>query len=473
MPARVAIVGAGIGGLAAAHHLSFLATERGRPLEVVVLEASGRPGGALATELCEGVLLERGPDTLVTHKPAGLALCETLGFAERVVFQPPGRIEILHDGRLLPVPAGFALLAPTRWRPLLSSPLLSWRGKLRALAEPLVPPRAAGGTPPLEPGEPADESVASFVRRRFGAELYQRLCEPVVGGVTMADCEHLSLAATFPHLAGRGAGEAARSAPAPTATLSGGLGQIVGALVERLPAGSLRLGHPVQRVVREPQSFVLKLADGSLLAADAVLVAIPAHSAAPLLSELDPALARELAQISYASCVTVHLAWPRVAVERPPRSHGFFVPRTAGLPVVAASFVSVKFPERVPADQVVARVFLGGALHPEVPGRSDAELVELGASTLAPLLGLTEPPSWSRVWRHPLAMPQRSVGQPALAARLTAQLAAHPGLELAGGPLGAYGLPDSIAAGEAAAERLLDWLAPTVAPAPARTAPRS
>src|SRR3954469_3071866 len=191
--ARVAIVGAGIGGLAAAHHLTRMAAERGLPLEVVVLEASDRPGGWLATERCEGALLEHGPDTLVTHKPAGLALCERLGLGDRLVFKPAGRIDILDNGRLLPLPTGFALAAPTRARPLLASPLLSWHGKLRALAEPWVRPPFSGC---------ADESVACFVRRRFGEELYRRISEPVVGGLFMADNESLSLAAPFPRVGG-------------------------------------------------------------------------------------------------------------------------------------------------------------------------------------------------------------------------------------------------------------------------------
>ncbi|HEV7670657.1 MAG TPA: protoporphyrinogen oxidase [Thermoanaerobaculia bacterium] len=472
MPPRVAIVGAGIGGLAAAHRLSRAAAEQGRPIEITVLEASDRPGGVLATETCEGVLLERGPDTLVTHKPAGLALCDRLGFADRIVYPESGHIDILDGGRLLPMPAGFALLAPTRWQPLLSSPLLSWRGKLRALAEPLVPPRSAPSRP-----EQADESVASFVRRRFGQELYRRLSEPVVGGITMADVENLSLAATFPRLAGleqepgrvsggwrrrvvpSGApGGPRKGAPPPTATLCGGLGQLVDALVERLPAGSLRLGQPVQGLVRQADGFLLKLVDGRSLPADAVLIAIPAHAAASIFSDLDPSLAEGLGKISYASCVTVNLAWPRASVERPPHGHGFFVPRTAGLAVVAATFVNVKFPERVPADLIVARVFLGGALHPDALGGTDTDLVDLAARTLTPLLGLRQPPLWSRVWRHPMAIPQRPVGHPALTGRLTTQLAQHPGLEFAGGPLGAYGLPDSIAAGEAAAERVLGWV---------------
>lgn len=427
---RVVIVGAGIGGLAAAHHLALRAAERGSPLEVVVLEASDHPGGWLASERCEGSLLERGPDTLVTHKPAGLALCERLGLGGRILFIPAGRIDIFDDGRLVPLPAGFALAVGAD--------------------------RSAGSERPGA-GEPADESVASYVRRQFGDELYRRIYEPVVGGLFMADTEELSLAASFPRRASPGSEPGRPSSPQrpAAATLDGGLGQIVSALVARLPEGSLRLGRRVERLAREGRGFLVKMSEGPPLAADAVLIALPAPAAAALVSELDPPLAGDLGQISYASAVTVHLAWPNQAVEQHPRCHGFFVPRTAGSPVVAATFVSVKHPERTPADQFVVRVYLGGALHPEAVGRTDAELVEISASLLAPLLGLREPPLWSRVWRHWSAMPQRKVGHPALVARLRERLGAHPGLEFAGGPLGAYGLPDSIAEGEGAAERLL------------------
>ncbi len=422
-PPRVAILGAGIGGLAAAHHLTLRAAERGFPLEVVVLEASDRPGGWLATERCEGALLERGPDTLVTHKPAGLALCRRLGLDGRLVYRPAGMINILDGGRLVPLPAGFTLAVGSD--------------------------RSAGSE------EPADESVASYVRRRFGDELYRRFYEPVVGGLFMADAEELSLAASFPRRAGPGSEPGRPAGPPSAATLDGGLGQIVSALIDRLPSGALRLGWRVRGLAREGRGFLINMSEGPPLTADAVLIALPAPAAATLLSELDPPLAGELGQISYASAVTVHLAWSRQAVERLPQDYGFFVPRTAGSPVVAATFVSVKHPERTPADQFVVRVYLGGTLHPEAIGQPDAELVETSASLLAPLLGLCEPPLWSRVWRHPSSMPQRRVGHLGLVARLRARLAIHPGLDFAGGPLGAYGLADSIAEGEAAAERLL------------------
>jgi oxygen-dependent protoporphyrinogen oxidase len=449
-------VGAGIGGLAAAHHLRLLSEKRALPLEVVVLEATERAGGVLGSENCEGALLERGPDTLVTHKPEGIALCRRLGLADRLIHLAPGHTDILHGGRLLPVPAGFALLAPTRRWPLLASPLLGWRGKLRALVAPLL------AEAPLSA---EDESVASFVRRHFGAELLTRIAEPIVGAIYMADVERLSLAATFPRLLAHERATAATKGPAThpappapgVAGLAGGLGQLVAALVESLPPGSLRFNSRVERLERDGESFALRLGDGRTLAARAVLVATPGHVAAPLLRHLDPALAGPMSEIAYASCVTLNLAWPRRTVERPPRSHGFFVPRGGGSALVAAGFLDVKFPQRVPADQIVVRLFMGGALRPEVAGYADIELVEIATRTLAPLLGLREPPAWSRVFRHPHAMPQRAVGHPALAARLRARLRDHPGLELAGGPVGAYGLADSIAAGESAATRVFEW----------------
>jgi protoporphyrinogen/coproporphyrinogen III oxidase len=458
---RVAVVGAGLGGLAAAHRLVELAAESARPLDLVVLEAGERAGGVAGTEVVSGALLELGPDSLVAHKPAGLALCRRLGLGDRLVPLPAGRIDVLHRGRLAPVPAGFALLAPTQLAALAASPLLGWRGKLRALAELAVAPRREEG----------DESVAAFVRRRFGGQLLGRLVEPIVGAIYMADVERLSLRATFPRFAAlereRGSvlrgfraarPQGSRPAPPAVVSLSGGIARLVEALVGTLPPGALALGTAVDRIARVGEVWTLGLADGRSLAVDAVVVATPAHAAARLLAEADGGLARELAAIDYASCVTVHLGWPLAAAGRPPRGQGFFVPAGAGGEVVAATFVHVKHPERVPAGWLVARVFLGGALHPQAATRSAEELVDAATARLAPLLGLSAPAAWSHVVRHSGALPQLAVGHLARVARLRERLAAQPGLALAGGPVGAYGVPDAIAEGEGAAERIAEWL---------------
>mgnify|MGYP002083554847 CR=1 FL=1 len=424
-----------------------------------MLERADRVGGVLGTELHQGSLLERGPDTLVTHKPAAVELCRQLGLGPRLVFPPAGRSEILSAGRLRPIPEGFALLAPTRRWPLLGSSLLTWSGKLRALQEPWVPTAGASAE--------TDESVASFVRRRIGSELLERIVEPIVGAIYMADVEHLSLASTFPRFLAlerefgsvtRGLRQPRPAGSAATATLSGGLAQIVEALVARLPEGVLRLRTGVERVTREGRDFVLRLDGGRSLTAAAVLMATPAPATAVMLCDLDATLAAHLREFTYASCATVHLAWPRATVAMP-RSHGFFVPRSAVPGLVAAGFVSVKFPDRVPTDQFVVRAFLGGALSPEVAELGEADLVEAARRTLAPLLGVRQPPTWTRVHRHLGSMPQFALGHRGRVARVRARLAECPelvGLDFTGGPVGAYGIPDSIAAAQDAAARVLD-----------------
>jgi oxygen-dependent protoporphyrinogen oxidase len=355
------------------------------------------------------------------------------------------------------VPAGFALLAPGRRQALLTSPLLGWRGKLRALGEPFV---AADGA-----GPDGDESVAAFVRRRWGAELLERVVEPIVGAIWMADVERLSLGAAFPRFREleRAPGGVARAlrrrapgADAPAVVgLESGLGALIDALVARLPPAAVRTAARVEALARDGDEWSLEVAGGGTHGADAVIVATPAPAAAALLDGLDAALAAELRAIAYASCDTVYLAWRREALARPSRRLGFFVPRRSGVEAVAAGFLDVKFPGRAPAGRVVARLFFGGAARPAAP-RSDAERIDSAVALLGPLLGAREAPEWSLVFRHPGAIPQPAVGHPARVARLRERLAARPGLELAGGPTGAYGLPDAIAAGEAAAERLFE-----------------
>ncbi|HKQ62210.1 MAG TPA: protoporphyrinogen oxidase, partial [Candidatus Polarisedimenticolaceae bacterium] len=181
--ARLLIVGGGISGLAAAHR----AFERGVP-ELLVLEAGPRLGGHVRTEIADGYTLEAGPDSLVTHKPAGVALCRRLGLdADLLPIDSERATQVLHGSRLLHLPEGFALLAPTRWAPLLRSGLFSPRGKARLAAETLLGGRAA----------PQEESLRSFVVRRFGREAFERVAEPVFGGLFTADADALDAQATL------------------------------------------------------------------------------------------------------------------------------------------------------------------------------------------------------------------------------------------------------------------------------------
>ena len=189
---RVAVVGGGIAGLAAALRLLERSRAEGRPVAVTVLEADPVPGGKVRTDRVDGLVIEQGPDSLVAQKPHGIALARRLGLGGELVGPGPAarRTYVVRDGRLWPMPEGFALGVPVSAAGLWRSPLFSWRGKLRASLEPLIPPRRDG----------EDESLASFLRRRLGREVAERLAAPLLAGIASGDPEQLSVRATFPQL---------------------------------------------------------------------------------------------------------------------------------------------------------------------------------------------------------------------------------------------------------------------------------
>lgn len=458
----VAVVGGGITGLMAALRASDQAP-------TLLLEASAEHlGGQIRTHRTDDGLFEGGPDTFLTTKPGALELCRELGLEREIIHLPPpsGSTTILRCGRFLPVPEGLSMLAPTRVGPLLRSPLFSLRGKLRMLAEPLVPvrPEAAG-----------DESLGDFVRRRLGREVFERLAEPVLASLFTADADRLSLRTVMPRMAelerrygslaraarsrspGRAPGRGHGSA-APAATLAGGLGSLVEALAARLPAGTLRRGARLDRLERLPPGggWRLRLRDGSVVDADAVVLAAPAPVIGDALDDVEPVLADELRALRYAPCATVNLLYGPEAATRLPPGHGFFVPRTERSPLLAVSFVSRKLPERAGGGRLLLRAFVGGALHPGIVDLGESELCEWTHRELVPRLGLLGPPEARYATLFQRAMPQYDVGFGERLAVIRARLSALPGLWLAGSPVGAVGLPDCICSGEDAAASALE-----------------
>lgn len=186
---RVVVVGGGITALAAAHRATEVARERGVDLDLKVIEARGRLGGTIASERVDGFLVEAGPDSFLSEKPWGLALCRRLGVESELVRTDDRfrKVFVWFRGRLHPLPDGFQLLAPTRLLPFATSSLFSWPGKLRMAMDLLV--RRGGG---------GDESLGAFVRRRLGREALERVAQPLVAGIYTADPDELSLAATMP-----------------------------------------------------------------------------------------------------------------------------------------------------------------------------------------------------------------------------------------------------------------------------------
>ena len=453
---RVVVVGAGITGLAAAHRLH----ELGR--QVAVLEASSRPGGHVHTERHGPYLLETGPDSILLAKPAGLRLLERLGLDVLRLPTAPGDPRIVRDGRVLPLPDGFRLVAPTKLLPALRSPLLSWRGVARAAWERFVRPRASD----------EDESLGSFLRRRVGVEVAERIAEPILASLFMGDPAHLGMEMAFPALRQterthgsltrglRAAAAAGRHGGPAFAALPQGLQGAIDALVRRLPAGAIETGVRVREIAPARGSGWSVRTDATTQHADAVVLACPAPEASRLLSSIDPDAARALAALPYASCATVHLAYARRAVGRPAGGFGFFVPARERLLLLACTDVSAKFPGRAPADHVLLRAFVGGAQQPELLELADDDLAGAVDGTLRGLLRIVDRPRLARVHRHRLAMPQYPVGWRRVLDDVRARLAAHEGLLLAGSAAGAVGLPDCIASGEAAAEAAASILAP-------------
>ncbi|MGH7149786.1 MAG: protoporphyrinogen oxidase [Planctomycetota bacterium] len=454
MRVPVAIVGGGITGLAAAQRLA----ERGASF--LLLEAEERLGGKIRTERVEGFVLEGGPDCFLSIKPAGLALCRALGIEDRLQGTDPAfaRAFVKRKGRLHELPEGMSGLVPSRILPLLTTPLLSPLGRLRAAVEPLVPARRTG----------ADETIASFASRRLGRETYEWLVEPLLSGIYAGDGRALSLEATFPQLAAleRERGSLLRAmvrrprsgrgtVPPPFVTPRGGLGEIVEAVASRLPRESLRLGAAVERLEEEGDGFRLHLAGGEGIACDSVLLATPAFAAAKTLGPLDADLARALSEIPFVSTATVSLAFPAPAVPRRLDGYGYLSPRAEGGPLVACTWTSNKFPARVPAGHVLVRLFLGRAGMEGVLRREDEELLAFARRELEALFGISAPPSLERVFRWPRGMPQYTVGHRARLERIERLLAGHPGLHLAGCSYRGVGIPDCIASGWGAADAVL------------------
>ena len=447
----VVVVGGGITGLTAAHRLA----EQG--VSFRLLEASPRLGGVIRTESVDGFLLEGGPDALLAQKPDGIALCRELGLGARLVPTNPEKrtVFVLHRGRLHPLPEGMVLAVPTRIGPFLRSGLFSWPGKLRMGLDLVRPARKGTG----------DESIATFLRRRFGQEAVDRLGEPLLAGIHAGDPERLSIRAAFPRFADlearygsliRGVWSATpRSKPGSAAfySLAGGLGELVAALESRLSTSAtngLYKDTQVTALERPDDRFSL-VAGSETIRSRAVILAVPPSHSASLLAGIAGPLARSLGEIRYSSTATVCLGFRREDVGNALDGYGLIVPRSEGLRTTACGYFSTKFPGRAPPGHVLLRGFLGGARDPQVLDLDDAGLADLVEREMKPVLGLRGPRVVARVFRWPQATPQLEVGHMERVAAIDGQIRETPGLFVTGAGFRVTGIPDCVADAAAAA----------------------
>jgi protoporphyrinogen/coproporphyrinogen III oxidase len=474
---RVVIIGAGISGLSAAHHILERRAELPEPISVVIVEAGPRAGGIIKTEERDGFLLEHGPDAFITEKPHAMDLARGLGLESRFLTTNANhrRSFIVSKGRLLPIPEGFGLIAPSRMWPFITSDIFTWRGKARIAMDLLL--RRGGSN-----GE-SDESLASFVQRRLGREALERLAQPMIGGIYTADPATLSLQATMPRFLEmerqhRSLILALRKNTNDKASTSGarydlflsfdkGLQLLTDTLVDRISASvetTISLNCKALSLHRTSDgstaNWRIETTAGPVIA-DGVCLALPAFHSAGLLKDIDATLGSELNAIPYASSVTINLAFKRSDVPHPLDGFGFVVPFMENRTLMACTFSSVKFAGRAPEGSVLLRAFVGGALQPDLVELSDAELLARVSSDLRDLLGIQVSPLFHDLYRWRHSMPQYLVGHTKRVERIERRAASLPCLTLAGNAYSGLGIPDCVRSGETAAAQLLEQLSLT------------
>lgn len=460
---RIAIVGGGISGLSAAFELEQR-RRAGGELEYTLYESSPRLGGVLRTESIDGSVVEAGPDSFLTEKPWATDLCRAVGLGDQLIGSRDGdrKTYILTRGRLVKMPDGLMFVVPTKILPTGLSPLLSWKTKLRMTRELFRPPRPADH----------DESVAAFLGRHYGAEMVERLADPLLAGVYGGDAASLSIRAVLPRFAEmerthgslgramltfanqRKADPRRSSAPLFT-SLRNGMQQLAETVVSKLMASALLTNTAVEAVQHQPEP------GGWLVSAglnsdhfDKVIVALPAPAAANVLRITSPELSAELAAIQYTSSITVGLGYDDQVRRSLPPGFGFLVPRSEGKRLLAATFVHNKFPHRAPDDRALLRCFVAGRNAESVWRYADDEIIGMVRNELQQILGLRAEPLFARAFRWKSAMAQYGVGHLERLERIESLRQKLPGLALAGNAFRGIGVPDCVRSGREAALKL-------------------
>jgi protoporphyrinogen/coproporphyrinogen III oxidase len=422
----VVVAGAGISGLACAYHLQ----QAGIPVRVV--EAGTRPGGMIATEEAGAFRFEIGPQSFLSTEPL-LALIDSLGLKDQLLHANPHAPRyIVLRGKLAPAP-----LAPPA---LLTTPLFSAATKWRLFTEIL-----RTSHPPAD-----DESIAAFVRRKFGGELLERLVAPFVSGVYAGDPERLSLRAAFPKLHEfeekfgsvlRGAMKSRPPKGTPRAGLCSfrdGMQALPRAIAARL-GDSLLLETSVTALTHSKANgkpwFEVEIerhGHRETIPASTIIFAAPTDVAARILSGISSQFAPLLSQIEYAPLAVVSACYRREQLKGSADGFGFLVPRPEGLRVLGTVFGSSLFAGRAPEGMVCFTSFAGGATDPKMCELSDEKIVDIVGSEVARVLGITGSPVAAHVHRYARALPQYNLGHIEVVKALEAQTAGIPGLFLAG-----------------------------------------
>ena len=468
---KIVIIGGGIAGLAAAYHIHE-EISKSTPVACVLLDSSEKFGGKISTMRFDGFIVERGPDSFISQKPQAIELCKKLGLEDRLTGTSPDHPNtyVCLKNKLVTMPDGLSLMIPTKFMPFILSPLFSWMGKIR-MGMDLFLPKKKGND---------DESLASFVRRRMGEEALEKMAEPMLAGIYASDPNLMSINSTFPMFVQteqkyrslilgmlvRKRQQIIHRAKIPKGkqpaslfmTLKNGLDEMVETLVEKAINVTFRAGTKVMDLSRAEEGWRLTLNDGSSINADAVILATPAQISAHLIEQTSPKVAGLLNQIRYVSTATVSIAYKKEGFPHSLDGFGFVVPKTEGKRILACTWTSSKFPERVPEEYVMLRCFVGGAMREELAELDEDSIGTMVREELLDIMGIDCEPVFLKIFRYKKSNVQYQVGHAALIESVRKELQSFPGLVVTGSAYTGIGIPDCIRDGVSAAKEVIEFL---------------
>ncbi|MCA9562340.1 MAG: protoporphyrinogen oxidase [Myxococcales bacterium] len=450
------VVGAGISGLATAFRL------RQRGLTVTVFDAAQTAGGTIATDRLDGMLFERGPNGFLDSRPDILKLAKDLGLEADLLRADDAAKKryLLCGGELVPAPSG----PPS----LISTPLMSWRGKARLVVEGLVP----------RGQNDSDESLYQFAQRRVGREFANVFLDAMVTGIYAGDIHRLSARSTFPRLVelesehgsltrallhrlrSKRSGDGPAGPSGRLTSFSGGMATIIKALTNHLE-GSIVLGRRLRELSLQGEMFrlVFDAPDGpEIAAARSVVLAIPAYAVAKLAGLPQP-IREAASRIPYAPIAVAGLSYSRAQISHPLDGFGFLVPAHERCSLLGALFSSTIFPgPEAKSDSVLIRAMLGGMRHPELVENSSELLAKLAHGQLSPILGISGQPAHTAVVKWSRGIPQYHIGHAARLQAIGEGVAAMPGLVITGNAFRGVSVDDCCREAEATAERVRELL---------------
>ncbi|RDI47855.1 oxygen-dependent protoporphyrinogen oxidase [Falsibacillus pallidus] len=461
---KVAVIGGGMTGLAAAYYLQKTIKEKKLPIEVVLIEASHRLGGKIQTVYKDGFVIERGPDSFLARKQSASRLAKEVGLEDKLVSNTAGRSYVMVNEKLHPMPEGAVMGIPTKISPFITTGLFSVPGKMRAAAD-FVMPRSK---------EIGDQSLGSFFRRRLGDEVVENLIEPLLSGIYAGDIDKLSLMSTFPQFYEVEQEHRSlimgmkKTTPAPTPnknkkkkgmflTFKSGLQSFVDEIEQQLDKGSVVKGVKVEGIEREEKGYHLQLSSGEELTVDSVIVTTPHHAVQSMFNSLgffDP-----LKSMPATSVATIAMAFPEEAIKRDIDGTGFVVSRNSDYTITACTWTHKKWPHTTPKGKVLLRCYVGRAGDEAVVDLSDEEIEQIVLDDLKKTMDISMKPEFSIVSRWKEAMPQYTVGHKERMQNIYRNIENElPGVFVAGSSFEGLGLPDCIDQGEAAVAKTLQYL---------------